>query len=131
MSNPFIKSANEAKVRGDRSVAHRLTVEGRIVSKLIKHGLASGYAVSVCDGEEWVVKQSTDYAKLIAACASTDEDRIRFWSLGADDHHKIGTVTLIYGNCGYDVISDYSSDDLDAFSAWIKPVEDYAETFDV
>lgn len=132
MTNPFTKSAKQARDRGEPDTARRLTIEGRVVSKLIKHALKAGYTVSVYDGEEFPLKYATSYAKIIDACFSTDSDVLVFRRNDAAKHDGIGTyvgrVILIYGNEGYDVISDYAGgDDLEGFSAWLKPVEDYAE----
>lgn len=129
MTNPFTKSANEARERGEKALALRITNEGRVVGRLVKHALASGYTVSVNDGEEWVVKKSTKQKEIIDACYSTDEDVLLFRKDGA----YMGRVMLVYGNCGYDVISDYGAPDeaaLEAFSAWMKPVDDYAESLE-
>lgn len=125
MPNPFTKAAKETS---DKALSKRITIEGRIVSKLIKHGLASGYKVSLHDGEEWVVKSNTSYSQIMAAAYSSDWDMVRFRD---NDKKVIGTVTLIYGNDGYDVISDYSSSDVEAFDTWLKPVTEYATTFEV
>lgn len=137
MANPFRQAVKEIQNKQSypgesAALMRRITIEGQIVNALVKQALASGYRVSVCDGEEWVVKLSSNRAEIIGACFSTDADSLVIRDpnqAGADGaFKKIGAVQLIYGNDGYDVISDYSSSDLDAFSAWMKPVEDYADT---
>jgi hypothetical protein len=88
------------------TVAKRIRIEGRIVRKLIKSALAvPGNTVSVYDGEVWCLTKSSDYAAIMAALNSTDDDQLM---IRDKDGNKLGWVRLIYGNDGYDVISDYS-----------------------
>lgn len=127
----FSKYAKEARAKSQWNLARRIEVEGKICRKLVCHALAHGYAVSVNDGEEWVVKKSTSLSEVMNALFTTDMDYIRFYAISANHtavEKRIGQVTLIYGNDGNDVMSDWSAPDLDAFSTWLKPVTDYAET---
>lgn len=124
-TNPYTAAAKAALARGSSETHQRITIEGRVVGKLVDHALATGHTVSVQDGEDVVLTRSTNRAAILAACFSTDEDRLFFYAGNAPQ--RFGYVYLVYGNSGFDVISDYGSKDLDAFSAWMKPVEDYAE----
>jgi hypothetical protein len=90
-------------------VAKRIKMERAIISRLVKDGLKLGYVVSVCDGEEWTVKKSTSYKAIMGAIQTTDEDIIRFRKA---DGELVGSFYMVYGNDGYDVISDYSDNDL-------------------
>jgi hypothetical protein len=87
------------------NVETRCKIEARIAKSIVKSGLAKGYAVSVNDGGEWVVKRSTDAKDIIAALFSTDADYIRFRTASGE---RVGTVFLVYGNDGWDVINDYT-----------------------
>jgi len=88
------------------SVAKRIRIEGRIVRKLIKSFLAfPGNTVSVYDGEDWCLVKSSKYAEIMAALNSTDEDQLIVRDAAG---MKLGWVYLVYGNDGYDVISDYT-----------------------
>lgn len=135
--NPFTKYADEAAARGEMALATRLQLEGKVVRFLVQHALKAGYTVSVNDGEDWCLRHSMALNDIIAACFSTDSDTLRFRdpkdrstnNVGA----RVGDVLLVYGNSGYDVISDYSAADqakLDAFTAWMAPVEAYAESLE-
>jgi hypothetical protein len=85
----------------------------RIAKRLIQAALDAGYAISVFDGEETTVRQSTDRRAIIDAMATTSDDRLTFWM----GDTRIGTVWLIYSN-GEDVISDWSSNEtMDALLA--------------
>lgn len=94
----------------------RINIERKIVSRIVKDALAKGYTVSVYDGEEYALKRGTAYKQIMEACFSTDEDTLVFYAktdeydFGVDSPlnklFRIGFVSLVYGNCGYDVISD-------------------------
>ncbi|WP_234053660.1 MULTISPECIES: hypothetical protein [unclassified Xanthobacter] len=91
------------------AVARRIMAERRMCTALVTAALQRGYAVSVNDGEDWVVKRSKDRSAILAALFTTDEDTIM---LRSDDGRKVGWFRLIYGNDGYDVVSDYSDNSL-------------------
>lgn len=130
----FTTAAKEARAKGSYDLARRIETEGRICRRLITHALAAGYCISVNDGEDWVVKKSRNIVEIIGAMSSTDSDVLTFRDPTDKSTNnvgrKVGSVVLIYGN-GNDVISDYSAptnEALEAFSEWLKPVENYAET---
>lgn len=79
--------------------------ERTIVRRLIDAILASGYVVSVNDGEDIVIKQSDNKAAILAVLASTDSDTL---IVRDKDGQKICAFWLIWGN-DEDVISDYTS----------------------
>lgn len=90
---------------------HCTALEARIAKRLVADALAAGWSISVHDGEEWAIKQSTDKAAIYAAMCSTEMDTLRF----RKDGEPIGSVTLIYGN-GEDLVSDSGDgDELQAF----------------
>lgn len=111
--------------------------ERRIASKLVKHALASGYVISVYDGEEFALKLSASYKAIMEELGATDEETlvIRDPASILDGQRLpalVGKVALIHGN-GIDLISDWAAarDTSEAFDAWMKPVTDYVETLDV
>lgn len=75
--------------------------ERRIATALVDGLLSAGYALSIDDGEEITVRDSTDRAAILAALGSTDQDIIRSGS---------HWVLLIWGN-GEDLVSDYGETD--------------------
>lgn len=91
------------------SLARRIEAERRMCTALVDTCLKRGYVISVSDGEEWPVKRSTGKAVIMAALFSTDEDVIVIRNAEGD---KLGWFQLIYGNDGYDVVSDYSDNDI-------------------
>jgi hypothetical protein len=89
-------------------------LEMTIARKLVRKALAAGYMVSVYDGEEYAVKRSTKFTKIVEALASTSDDVL---VLRTADGTKVGSVWLIWGN-GEDLISDYT--DNEATNALVK-----------
>lgn len=126
MTNPFTASAKRAADRGEPALAKRIRTEGKICSALVQALLDRGAAVSVHDGEEWAVKRSTDKAEIMAGLFATDMDSL----VARDaDGNKLGWWSLIYGNDGTDVVSDYSANDF-AEAIWnevIRPLADGIE----
>jgi hypothetical protein len=105
-------------------VKRRVAVEKRIVKHTVKSLLAAGFELAVHDGEEWH-ERTTDTAKLHKALMETDEDRLFVYK--ADGHKGrrdwFGWVFFVYGNDGYDVISDYTTNLEDALAETNKLAE--------
>ncbi len=91
------------------TVAIRQEIERRIVSRIVKDALAQGYIVSVYDGCDFAIKRSSHYSAIMAAIMSTDEDTLIIRD--ANTGEKIGFIHLVYGNDGFDVVSDYTAND--------------------
>lgn len=79
-------------------------VENQIIKRVIKDALAAGYDLTVFDGEEFTLEHSRDAKAVFAALKTTDDDSLRFSKYGS----AVGFVHFVYGNDGFDVISDYS-----------------------
>lgn len=90
----------------------RYTSKGEAVAarKLVRIALTKGYSISVCDGEEWTVKQSCDRMTILVALATTSHDILCFRN---EAKEKIGSMTLIYSNAenGEELIADYSDNE--------------------
>lgn len=107
------------------SVKARIKLETEIVTKAIDCLLKAGYALRVNDGEVTTTPRTTDRDVLLKAIQTTDEDYLYVYKSVAAEP-KIGWVRLTYGNDGWDVISDYTTNLEEA----LKPVNDYvAENF--
>lgn len=78
--------------------------ERKIARKVIDDAIAAGHTIDVFDGEEVVVKRSAEAETIFGAMFSTDSDTLIIHK----DGKRIGAVWFVYGNTGYDVISDYS-----------------------
>jgi hypothetical protein len=98
---------------------HRMRrhVEKLIVEAFLDEALTAGYSVTVFDCEEFTLKRSRDKASILAAMFTTDDDRLYLHKPGeapAENEpsnrllHYHGWVWFVYGNGGWDVISDYT-----------------------
>lgn len=89
-------------------VAERREIEKKIVTKLIEDAIAAGYTVGVHNGYRVVIKESTDRAAILEEMFSVDSEHLLFYN---KDGKRIGSVFLVYGNDGWDVIADNSAND--------------------
>ena len=87
-----------------------------IAKRCINDLLKAGYSISVNDGEETTLRRSTDRKAIFAAMDTTDEDWLCVHKVdqpvapGDDDtRQSFGWVRFIYGNDGWDVIDDYTT----------------------
>ena len=91
-------------------------IEKLIVAKLIRVLVSQNMKITVFDGEEVVVKKSSDVAEIFNAMFATDEETLRVFDSSGEN---LGAINLVYGNDGFDVISEYHLTLEDA----LKPLE--------
>src|SRR5262245_19344559 len=93
------------------SVKMRQHVEREIADAAIKGLLAAGHDLSVNDTEEWSILNSRDAAAVLAAMFQADEEWLCVDVKPANTAKRdcYGWVRFIYGNDGWDVINDYST----------------------
>lgn len=89
-----------------KALQNRIKLEQRIVKMTVDALLAKGYTLSVFDGEEEHTATKERKA-IIDALMETDEDYLNVSS--SDNTVNLGWIRFIYGNDGYDVISDYTT----------------------
>ena len=82
----------------------RMGIEQKIIGRAVADILNKGYRISLYDGGEFTVKRSTDLNLILNATQTTDRDMLKVY----EGDSLIGTIILIYGNDGHDVIADYS-----------------------
>ena len=87
-----------------KQLQNRMQMERQIVTFMMEDAIKQGFALSVFNGEEVTVQESTDVTELWEACRTVDEESIFFYKDGV----RVGYVNLVYGNDGWDVISDYT-----------------------
>lgn len=85
------------------NIETRQRIERQIVEKAARCLIAAGYSVEVFDGEETAQAATTDMKLIKAALYSTDEDYLR--AIDATGK-RVGWVRMIYGNDGWDVMAD-------------------------
>ncbi|USM11454.1 hypothetical protein vBCbaSRXM_9 [Citromicrobium phage vB_CbaS-RXM] len=125
----FTKYADEAFERGDKRTAKRIKTEGKIAAALIDALLAKGAVLHLNDDShgngEWTVNGSTDKATVIQAMFTTDGDLLEAHDANGEG---LGWFMFIYGNDGWDVISDYRANEFcDEIMKEIQPFVDRAE----
>lgn len=96
-------------------------LEKRIAGKAASALIGAGYSVTINDGEEDVVTESTNVDDILERMFSTDEDIM----IAVKDGKGVGWVRFIYGNDGWDVINDYTTN----LNEILAPVNAYADTY--
>lgn len=87
---------------------NRLRIEREIANAAVNGLLRAGYEISVFDGEEVVNSPVNDAELIIADMFSTDIERLEVYRAG-DYERRVGWVLFVYGNDGWDVICDYTT----------------------
>jgi len=87
-------------------VRARQAVEVSIAAQIIDDVLAHGKTISVNEGEETTLSNSHNKQQILAAMFTTVEDTL---IINNRDGSYLGWISLIYGNSGWDVIHDYTS----------------------
>jgi len=79
--------------------------ESRVARKIVNAAIASGYCLSVHDGEEWTLRRSKDAQAVLDALATTGMDTIR---LRSPEGVRVGELILVWGNDpeGSELIAD-------------------------
>lgn len=93
--------------RTGRDNTRRVKAEQAQVRKLVRAALKRGWLVSVYDSEEWAIKKSSNFTKIMDAANNTDEDTFVFRDT---DGNKLGQVYLVYGNGPEDIVCDFTLD---------------------
>ena len=86
------------------AVKKRQDVEIRIIKATVKALLDAGFELNVFDGETHYAMART-WADVKKAIYETDEDYLIAWKEGK----RFGWVRFVYGNDGWDVICDYTT----------------------
>lgn len=95
---------SEGSLAMTTAVEQRIKLEKRIAKMIVQNAINLGYTISIHDGEETVLRESNSVKSILSNMHATDVDLVSFFKEG----NRIGSVTLVYGNDGYDVIADYS-----------------------
>lgn len=115
--HPELKPLNEYP----DSVRGRIAVERKICRKTIRLMKAAGYTMRVHSGDEWETLKGASEASLMRALFNLDEARLYVYG-GLDS----GWVYFVFGNSGYDVVSDYTIN----LKTVMQDVNSYADKFD-
>jgi hypothetical protein len=88
----------------------RQYVERQIIAAFVNSCLSKGHNISVNDGGETTVWNSTNPTEIMKALQTTDEDHLYVdakRNANGDLVGSLGEVVCVYGNEGNTVISDY------------------------
>lgn len=98
---------------------NRIDIERKICRRAIRELRKAGYTLRIHSGDDWETTTAAPENKLMRAMFNLDEA----WLIAFKDGRQCGWVRLVFGNDGWDVISDYSMNLEEA----LKPVNDYAD----
>lgn len=101
------------------AICARLMVERAIAERVIDALLSAGYALSVNDGEE-ETGLTTNRQQVLGFMFQTDEA----WLYATRNDERPSWVRFVYGNSGYDVVSDYTTN----LESVLAPVNAYADS---
>lgn len=107
MTTGFDSYIAKAREKGRKDAVKRLSAERAICSALVRECLKQGYTVSIHNGEELAVSRATKAKDVLPLMFATDMERL----IIARENTALGNFYLVYGNDGYDVISDYSANE--------------------
>lgn len=102
----------------NRETRSRIRCEERIAKRIIRDMLKAGYSISVNDGEETTLLKSKNLKAIIEAMFTTDEDYLLITKQGFK-----GWVRFIYGNDGWDVVNDYTTN----LEPIMAPINEWSE----
>jgi hypothetical protein len=107
------------------SLQGRIAMEKCIASATASALVAAGYLVSVDCGDGIELADSSDPSAIVAAMFATDEDYLTVRRPESDPPHygPLGWIRFVYGNDGFDVISDYTTN-LESILSPICGIED-------
>lgn len=101
----------------------RIAVENELVALYVDALLAAGFALQIAeDGDGRPFLPTTDRAAIFAALGETDDDQVDIFTSAPSIPRAF--VRFVYGNDGWDVLSDYSM----SLEAVLAPVNAYADT---
>jgi hypothetical protein len=98
-------------------VRARASVELRLVNKLVESASAAGFTLKVWDEDMAAYYSTPDFR-------ATVFDLDRALVVVFDNADELGSVLLVFGNDGYDLVSDYSL----SVEDFLGPVLALAET---
>jgi len=115
------------------SVKRRQLVEQRIASRAVSALLDAGFTLAVAQGDERPEPATRSKAKIMRELGECDDDRLMVYkpdnlppqNATGNEHPADGWVWFVYGNDGWDVISDYTT----SIEQHLAAVMKYAKTF--
>ena len=92
--------------------------EKAIVNKVLENALAFGYSFSLAESGEFLVERTKNQKEVTDVLFDMDEGFVNFY----EGERYLGAVYFVFGNDGFDVISDYNTSK--EVTALVKAVAD-------
>lgn len=91
------------------TIKQRQAIERHIAELFIDSAIAAGYAINVDNGGDdyELADASTCKTDILKAMFATDDERLYIFEKGKRE--RFGWALFVYGNDGYDVIADYTT----------------------
>lgn len=108
----YLTEAKALKHVTDPRVKQRVRIERKIAVSLVDELLEQGFKITVNNGgDEDEITKSGDRSKILDAMWETDEERIFVYNPAHTPvgQEYFGWLYLVYGNDGWDVLSDYTT----------------------
>jgi hypothetical protein len=90
----------------------RQIVEREICTEIVKSLLRAGFSISVDNGdnngEDFEIARSHSKTAVLKAMFQTDDEHLYVYNRSPHAAGAFGWVRFVYGNDGWDVLSDYS-----------------------
>ena len=117
----------------DASVKRRQRVEQRIASRAVSALLDAGFTLAVAQGDERPEPATRSKARIMRELGECDDDRLMVYkpdnlpplNATGNEHPADGWIHFVYGNDGWDVMSDYTT----SLESYIADAIKYAKTF--
>lgn len=123
----FERSEQGGRFPIDAAIKDRIVVERAVIRRAATDILAAGHAITVHDGEDVSVMKSRDLGEIMDAIGATDEEYLKVYEATGDEAkpwRHLGSVFMVYGNEGWDVLADYHV----SLESLLAGANDYAET---
>ena len=78
-------------------------IEKKIVGLILNSAYSSGYTCRLYDGESWATDKNATIKEIMYYLMTTDEETLVIYD---ESGKRVGSIFLVYGNNGYDVITD-------------------------
>lgn len=104
----------------DEAIIRRILIERAIVREVVTSiagkvdADGNPYTISVFDGEAAPIKHSRDAAAIMVEVGACDEEALiiqRAPHDGSGERPRVGSISLVYGNDGWDVMADNTATD--------------------
>ena len=106
------------------STCRRIEIEQEVVTKVVDAFLAAGYTLQTDLQEERRPECPTsDREAILFEMMQVDDEFLGVFQ-GGDHLTPIGWVRFVYGNDGWDVVSDYSTN----LERIMRPINEYADS---